>query len=95
MNKKDYLRSLQNDSILGLMKGEQATSPQRGTKFRPEQMILFDLQTTRLNVYSEPEFAEKVKLEIAIRSPRYDIQSCLLINTGVKLVFLECSHSRM
>lgn len=52
------------------MKGEQATSPQRGTEFRPDQMLLFDLWTTRLNVYSEAEFAEEVKLEIAIRSPR-------------------------
>lgn len=93
MNKKDYRRSLENDSIIGLMKGEQATSPPRGTEFRPEQMLLFDLWTTRLNVYSEAEFAEEVKLEIAIRSPRYDIQSCLLVNIGVKLVFLECRSS--
>lgn len=91
-NKKKilYLRSLQGNSIIGVTKGKLTKSPQRGLKFRQEQMILFDLLTTGLNVFPEEE-----KLEIAIRSPRYCIQSCIQINTGVKLVFLECSHSRM
>lgn len=91
-NKKKilHLRSLQGNSIIGVTKGKLTKSPQRGLKFRQEQMILFGPLTTGLNVFPEEE-----KLEIAIRSPRYCIQSCIQINTGVKLVFLECSHSRM